>query len=93
MVRAGRLFPRCGLPHRLYQCDRRFAPSQASVDAVLDAARKASGWDPNPETRDQIGAMLESNDTEALNKAFGHRIAFGTAGPSGPGRWSLRPRV
>lgn len=55
------------------------------MDAVVDAARKALSWDPNEETRAQIEAMLEANDTEALKKAFGQRIGFGTAGASASG--------
>mmetsp|Transcript_17026 Transcript_17026/g.20994 ORF Transcript_17026/g.20994 Transcript_17026/m.20994 type:complete len:88 (+) Transcript_17026:144-407(+) len=45
----------------------------------LEDAKKWVQWDPNSETRAQVEAILSSNDSEELKKAFGSRIAFGTA--------------
>ena len=59
--------------------------------APADLRAQAARWceiDPDPETRAQIQAMLDSDDLEQLDLHFGSRIEFGTAGlraPRGPG--------
>ncbi|CAO1631506.1 unnamed protein product [Parajaminaea phylloscopi] len=47
---------------------------------------KARGWlakDPDELTRSRLQALLDDNDEEALQQAFGSRLAFGTAGLRG----------
>ncbi|MDP9846607.1 phospho-sugar mutase [Streptosporangium lutulentum] len=48
--------------------------------------RLAHSWlaqDPDPETRAELTALLESGDDEALRERFGARLEFGTAGLRG----------
>lgn len=61
---------------------------QAEQKAHVQAAERARDWDPNPETRAEIAAMLAANDRNAISAAFGGRIAFGTAGAARR-RWEL----
>lgn len=57
--------------------------------ASLDAARAWLAQDPDPETRDELAALLaraESGDTDAsadIDSRFSTRLAFGTAGLRG----------
>ncbi|MEV6864609.1 phospho-sugar mutase [Streptosporangium subroseum] len=51
-----------------------------------DLVRLAHSWlaqDPDPETRAELTALLESGDDEALRERFGARLEFGTAGLRG----------
>ncbi len=47
------------------------------------AARAWLATDPDPETREVIGAMLDAHDVDALEACFGGQLAFGTAGMRG----------
>ena len=52
----------------------------------VDLARAARLWlaqDPDPDTRTELSALLESGDDEALRDRFGARLEFGTAGLRG----------
>lgn len=51
--------------------------------ALEDAARRWMDEDPDPTTRAETAAWLESGDTDALREAFGARLEFGTAGLRG----------
>jgi hypothetical protein len=56
--------------------------------AIEDVARQCAEWDPNPETRDATLRMISSGSRAELEKHFGARLEFGTAGlrgPMGPG--------
>jgi phosphomannomutase len=55
------------------------------VNPALEAAARA--WrdeDPDPETRAEIDALLETGDEAGLTERFGARLEFGTAGLRGP---------
>jgi phosphomannomutase len=58
---------------------------RASADTV-DAVTVAEAWlaeDPDPDTRAELQALLETGDTAALADRFGSRLEFGTAGLRG----------
>ncbi len=63
----------------------------STSSAPADLRAQAARWceiDPDPATRAQIQAMLDSDDLDQLDLHFGSRIEFGTAGlraPRGPG--------
>ncbi|MGV9596576.1 phospho-sugar mutase [Streptosporangium sandarakinum] len=51
-----------------------------------DLVRRARDWqaqDPDPETRAELGALLEGGDEAALRERFGAKLEFGTAGLRG----------
>ncbi|MET9063761.1 phospho-sugar mutase [Streptosporangium sandarakinum] len=51
-----------------------------------DLVRRARDWqpqDPAPETRAELGALLEGGDEAALRERFGAKLEFGTAGLRG----------
>ncbi|WP_406318670.1 phospho-sugar mutase [Streptosporangium sp. NBC_01639] len=51
-----------------------------------DLVRRAHSWlvqDPDPETRAELTALLESGDQAALRERFGAKLEFGTAGLRG----------
>jgi hypothetical protein len=48
-----------------------------------EVARQWVDWDPNPETKAEIEALLESGDMSKLEDKFNSRIEFGTAGLRG----------
>ncbi|MFF0307396.1 phospho-sugar mutase [Streptosporangium sp. NPDC004379] len=51
-----------------------------------DLVRLARDWraqDPDPETRAELGALLEGGDEAALRERFGAKLEFGTAGLRG----------
>lgn len=54
------------------------------IDAKIKSA--AQEWlrqDPDESTQKQLKDLLEREDAEALQQAFGSRLAFGTAGLRG----------
>jgi len=51
--------------------------------ALEDAARRWMEEDPDPTTRAETAALLESGDEKTLREAFGARLEFGTAGLRG----------
>ncbi|MBO2452079.1 phospho-sugar mutase [Actinomadura barringtoniae] len=56
----------------------------APQDAALqDAARAWLAQDPDPETRAELQAVLDSGDSEALADRFSAKLEFGTAGLRG----------
>jgi phosphomannomutase len=51
-----------------------------------ELARRARSWledDPDPVTRDEVTALLDAGDQDALAARFGERLTFGTAGIRG----------
>jgi phosphomannomutase len=51
-----------------------------------DLVARAEAWiaeDPDPETRAELAALLESSDEAGLRARFGHPLEFGTAGLRG----------
>ena len=48
-----------------------------------EQAREWLSQDPDPDTRAELSALLERDDTEALRDRFGARLEFGTAGLRG----------
>jgi phosphomannomutase len=48
-----------------------------------DAAQQWLAVDPDPETKDELTALLEHEDDDALAERFGERLLFGTAGLRG----------
>lgn len=53
-----------------------------SVSAI-DVARQSAEWDPNPETTAQTLALIEAGNEAEIQKLFGSRLEFGTAGLRG----------
>lgn len=56
------------------------------VTLSSDLVRRAHSWlaqDPDPETRAELTALLESGDQAALRERFGAKLEFGTAGLRG----------
>lgn len=51
--------------------------------SALDIARQSAEWDPNPETAAQTVAIIEAGNPEVIQKLFGSRLEFGTAGLRG----------
>ncbi len=54
----------------------------------MEVARQTAEWDVNPETRAEVLEILARNNLEEIEKVFGSRLEFGTAGlrgPMGPG--------
>lgn len=49
-----------------------------------EIARKYAEYDPNVETKKEVQEMLDRKDTQLIDKLFGSRLAFGTAGLRGP---------
>lgn len=67
------------------------ASSSASAPSPIDVARGMASWDPCKETREATLRMIgdvESGESSAaseeMDRRFGHRLAFGTAGLRGP---------
>src|SRR3978361_834536 len=63
-------------------------PCRARMDAVMgealvEEARKWQQGDPDPETRAEIGGLIESDRPER-ERRFAERLQFGTAGLRGP---------
>jgi phosphomannomutase len=54
-----------------------------SLDSVMLAALDWLAQDPDPETRAELSALIESGDEQALTDRMGSRLAFGTAGLRG----------
>ncbi|MFC4531418.1 phospho-sugar mutase [Sphaerisporangium dianthi] len=53
---------------------------------MSDLVRRAEEWlaqDPDPETRDELGRILDAGDAAALMDRFGAKLEFGTAGLRG----------
>ncbi len=50
---------------------------------LLDQARHWLSQDPDPETRAELAALIDSNDRVSLESRFATRLAFGTAGLRG----------
>ena len=50
---------------------------------LTEAARRWLAADPDPDTRAELQALLDSGDDEALAACFGMRLEFGTAGIRG----------
>lgn len=54
----------------------------------MEIARQTAAWDVNPETRAQVQEVIARGNFEEIEKMFGSRLEFGTAGlrgPMGPG--------
>jgi phosphomannomutase len=51
--------------------------------SVVDLARDWLSQDPDPATRAELQALLDADDTAALEDRFGSRLQFGTAGLRG----------
>ncbi len=54
----------------------------------MEIARQTAAWDVNPETRAQVQEVIARGNVEEIEKMFGSRLEFGTAGlrgPMGPG--------
>ena len=49
----------------------------------LDIAKQSAEWDTNAETRAQTLEIIASGDADQLQKLFGSRLEFGTAGLRG----------
>lgn len=54
-----------------------------SLATLREAARAWLAEDPDPATREELRALLDRGDGEALRERFGHRLEFGTAGLRG----------
>ena len=54
-----------------------------NLDELLLAARAWADQDPDPETRDELLALIEAADENALAQRMGQRLKFGTAGLRG----------
>ena len=50
------------------------------MNSILAKANEYIKWDPNPITRAEVKQLINANDEINLQKMFGSRIAFGTAG-------------
>lgn len=48
------------------------------------AVEQYVAWDPNPESREEMGAILKKNDESLLKPLVSSRLAFGTAGLRAP---------
>ncbi len=56
------------------------------TDTAPDLIARAQDWlsqDPDPVTRDELQALIDADDTEALEDRFAERLQFGTAGLRG----------
>ncbi|MGN9783496.1 phospho-sugar mutase [Nonomuraea sp. ZG12] len=51
--------------------------------SLHEQARAWLSQDPDPDTRAELSALLERDDTEALRERFGAKLEFGTAGLRG----------
>jgi len=51
--------------------------------SLEELAKQWTKWDKNPETRAEVQTLLDSHNTEELEKIMTPRIAFGTAGLRG----------
>ncbi len=51
---------------------------------LIQLAQQWADQDPDSETRNELSALIEKNDIEALKKRFSGRLQFGTAGLRGP---------
>jgi phosphomannomutase len=63
---------------------------------IEQRARQWLEWDPNEETRSVVSEMLKNSENVKLEKAFGSRVEFGTAGlraPMGAGTACLNDLV
>lgn len=49
----------------------------------MEQAREWLAWDPNPQTRAEIQALVDQGDQQTLSKLLGQRLKFGTAGLRG----------
>jgi phosphomannomutase len=52
----------------------------------MDLIERANDWlsqDPDPATRDELQALIDAGDTDALQDRFAERLQFGTAGLRG----------
>ena len=61
-------------------------PKNSSV-IMADIVAFAQSWalkDPDPKSRDELLAMIQRNDLDALRTCFTGRLEFGTAGMRGP---------
>jgi phosphomannomutase len=54
-----------------------------SHDDLIEAARAWLGMDPDPETRAELSALVETGDRAAIAERFDGRLEFGTAGIRG----------
>ncbi len=51
--------------------------------SVIERAKRWMERDPDPKTRDEVAALIEAGDEDALEARFSGRLAFGTAGLRG----------
>lgn len=58
-------------------------PDPVAGQDLVAAARAWLLQDPDPETRAELSALLDSGDSEALLDRFGRKLEFGTAGLRG----------
>ncbi|MGC5361274.1 phospho-sugar mutase [Streptomyces sp. DT24] len=56
---------------------------QHDHDDLVAQARAWQAEDPDPETRDELGALIASGDRDALGERFAGTLQFGTAGLRG----------
>ncbi|OEV07335.1 hypothetical protein AN220_34465, partial [Streptomyces nanshensis] len=59
------------------------APAPGSDDALLARARDWLAEDPDPETREELAALLGAGDLAELRNRFAGTLQFGTAGLRG----------
>src|SRR3546814_17945258 len=50
---------------------------------MMHKAREWVSWDPNPQTRSEIAALIDQNDEQQLGALLNQRLKFGTAGLRG----------
>ncbi len=54
------------------------------MNNVIKTAQHWANQDPDQETRDELQALIDTNNTTELKKRFSDRLQFGTAGLRGP---------
>ncbi|MGZ5422143.1 MAG: phospho-sugar mutase, partial [Aeromicrobium sp.] len=53
------------------------------TENLIEQARAWIDQDPDPVTRDELGALIDAGDLTALGDRFANRLQFGTAGLRG----------
>jgi phosphomannomutase len=58
-------------------------PPVATNDALRERVERWMATDPDPESKDELRALLESGAQDELRARFAHGLSFGTAGLRG----------